>query len=215
MSYFNGPVDPADFDEGYAEQVPARSKRAKLNIGIFILICGVLASTFAANISLGGSRKEFGQGIFQIKACDQWVGIALTSGQALQNTYVANVRVIGLNPRACRNTVLKIKFFTSASQAATNMYYGAGTTPALSDSVTATSLVLRVTDSAYTGSAYATWANDAVTLIDPLGRDAGYGDDYELIEYVPSTGVYSVILTYPLAVAADVKNITIETAKYS
>lgn len=215
MSYFNGATNPDDFDEGFQEQSRHRGKRAKVNVGIFLLICGVVASTFAANISLGGSRKEFGQGIFQIKACDQWVGIALTSGQAQQNTYVANVRVIGLNPRACRNTVLRIKFFTSASQSATNMYYGAGTTPALSDSVTATSLVLRVTDSAYPGSGYAAWANNAVTIIDPLGRDAGYADDYELIEYVPETGVYSVILTYPLAVAADVKNITIETAKYS
>jgi hypothetical protein len=215
MSYFNGAIDPDDLDGEYIEDRPSRSSKAKLNAGIFILICGVVASTFAANISLGGSRKEFGQGIFQIKACDQWVGIGLTTGQGSQNSYVANVRVIGLNPRACRNTLLRIKFFTQNATLPTNMYYGAGNTPALSDSVTATSLVLRVTNTAYSGSNYAAWANDAVTLIDPQGRDAGYADDYEIIEYVPETGVYSVILTYPTAVATDVKNITIETAKYS
>ena len=213
MSYFNGPADPDDFDD--SDEIAPRNLKAKRNIGIFILICGLFGATFAANISLGGSRKEFGQGIFQIKACDQWVGIGLTTGQGSQNTYVANVRVIGLNPRACRNTLLRIKFFAAGATEPMNMYYGAGNTPALSDSVTATSLVLRVTNTAYPGTNYAAWANDAVTLIDPRGRDAGYADDYEMIEYVPETAVYSVILTYPTAVATSVKNITIETAKYS
>jgi hypothetical protein len=215
MNYFSGASDPGDFDEEIVEANSDRGTRAKLNLGIFILICGVVASTFAANISLGGSRKEFGQGIFQVKACDSWVGIGLTSGQGTQSDKVANVRVIGLNPRACRNTLLRIKLFGTNPSAPLTMYYGAGNTQALSDSVTASSLVLRITNTAYSGSNYSAWANDAVTLIDPLGRDAGYADDYEIIEYAPSNGEYSVMLTYPIALSADVKNITIETAKYS
>jgi hypothetical protein len=52
-------------------------------------------------------------------------------------------------------------------------------------------------------------------MIDPQGRDIGYADNYQIIDYIPATGVYSIIFTYPRAVAANVASITIETAKYS
>jgi hypothetical protein len=220
MSYFNNAPSPEDFEDGYSEEVaPRRSLRAKINIGIFLIIVGLVGTSLAANISLNsGARKEFGQGIFQIKACDQWVGVGLTSGQGAQNTYVANVRLIGLDPRLCKGTIFRIKFFPTGSTTPLPMYLGAGTTTASTDSVTATTLVTRITNTAYTGnnsSAYATWAYDAVTLVDPQGRDIGYADNYELIDYTPATGVYSIVFTYPRAVAAQVSSITIETAKYS
>ena len=219
MSYFTGPADPNDYDEGIIEDEGNRSKRSRINLAIFILIVGVVGSTFAANITMnGGSRKEFGQGIFQIRACDQWVGVGLTSGSGLQNTYVANVRIIGLDPRGCKGTIFRIKFFPTGSTTAMPMYYGAGPTSSLSDSATTTSLITKITNTVYSGAnqaAYETWAADALTLIDPQGRDIGYADDYEIVEYIPETGVYSIILTYPRAVATDVATITIETAKYS
>lgn len=219
MSYFNGPTDASDYDEGIIEDGGNRSKRGRLNLAIFALILGVVGSTFAANITMnGGSRKEFGQGIFQIRACDQWVGVGLTSGSGLQNTYVANVRIIGLDPRGCKGTIFRIKFFPSGSTTAMPMYLGAGTTTAVGDSVTASSLVTKITNTVYSGAnqaAYEAWATDALTLIDPQGRDIGYADDYEIVEYIPETGVYSIILTYPKAVATEVSTITIETAKYS
>lgn len=220
MSYFNGPANPEDFEDGFAEdQGPSRSKRAKLNLGIFLAVLGILGSTLAANISLNaGAKREFGQGIFQIKACDQWVGVGLTTGQGAQNAYVYNVRLIGLDPRLCKGTIFRIKFFPTGSTTAMPMYLGAGTTTAASDSVTATTLVTRITNTAYTGTnstQYHAWAYDAVTLIDPQGRDIGYADNYEFIDYNSNNGVYSIIFTYPRAVAAQVASITIETAKYS
>lgn len=216
MSYFNGAVDPDDFDEA-SESAP-RISRGKVNLGIFLIIMGLLGTTFAANISLSGGRKEFGQGVFQIKACDQWVGVGLTSGSGAQNTYVANVRLIGLDPRLCKGTIFRIRFFPSGSTTAMNMYLGAGPTSASTDSVTATTLTTRITNTSYTGnsqSAYDGWALDAVTLIDPQGRDIGYADNYEVIDYIAATGVYTIVFTYPKAVAAQVASITIETAKYS
>jgi hypothetical protein len=219
MSYFNGPADPDDFDPDFEGDIPNRSKRGRFNLGIFLLAIGIVGSTFAANISLGTvGKKEFGQGVFQIKACDQWVGVGVTSGQGAQNTYVANVRIMGLDPRACKGTIFRIKFFAPGSQSAMNMYYGAGTTTAANDSVTATTLTTKLTTTAYTGttqSQYDAWAYDAMTLIDPQGRDISYGDTYETVEYLPGPGVYSIILTYPLAVATQVSTMTIETAKYA
>jgi hypothetical protein len=52
MSYFNGPADPDDFDDEYPEQSSTRSSRARLNLGIFIVVLGVLGSTVAANPTL-------------------------------------------------------------------------------------------------------------------------------------------------------------------
>lgn len=219
MSYFNEPSNHDGFEDDYVEEAPSQKSRMQLNLGIFLLIFGLVGTTVAANISLGGvnRKKEFGQGTYQIKACDQWVGIGLTTGQGAQNTYVANVRLIGLDPRLCKGTIFRIKFFATGSTTALPMYLGAGTTTAATDSVTATTLVTRITNTAYTGgssAAYEAWAYDALTLIDPQGRDIQFGDRYEVIDYTPATAVYTVIFTLPKAVATQVARITIETAKY-
>ena len=218
MSYFNGPTSPDDYEDGYSEN-SSRRPRGKLAIAILLITSAAFGSTFAANISLnGGQRKEFGQGIYQIKACDQWVGVGLTAGQGAQNTYVANVKIFGLDPRACKGTLMRIKFFPAGSTTALPMYLGAGTTTAATDSVTATTLVTKITNAAYTGNnstQYQAWAYDAVSLVDPQGRDIGFADNYELIDYFPNDGYYSITFTYPRAVAVQVSSVTIETAKYS
>ena len=219
MSYFSGSANLEDYEDGISEERPARRMRAQRNFVIFALILGVLGSSFAANITLNsGQRKEFGQGIYQIKACDQWVGIGLTVGAGTQSNYVKTVRLFGLDPRLCKGNIFRIKLFPTGSTTPLNMYKGAGATSALSDSVTATTLVTRITNTAYTGStksAYDAWAYDAVTLVDPQGRDISYGDDYETIDYAIDTGVYTIYFTYPMALAAQVASVTIESAKYS
>jgi hypothetical protein len=217
MSYFNSPADPDDFEDGVGEQESSRSSRAKLNIGIFLLIMGVLGSTVAANISLSGGRKEFGQGIFQVKACDQWVGVNLITGEGAANPYVVNVEILGLDPRQCLGTVFRIKFFSTGSTTPLPVFVSGGPSGTLSDSVTATSVVSRITKTAYTGNTqalYGSWAYDAMTLIDPQGRDIEYADDYQLVEYYKGTGIYVVAPTYPRLLATSVNSITIETAKY-
>ena len=51
MSYFNGPANPDDYEDGEIEQESSRSGRLKINIGIFLLLMGILGSTVAANFS--------------------------------------------------------------------------------------------------------------------------------------------------------------------
>jgi hypothetical protein len=53
-----------------------------------------------------------------------------------------------------------------------------------------------------------------MTLIDPQGRDIGFADDYQFVEYYRSSGIYVIAPTYPRLLATDVNSITIETAKY-
>lgn len=217
VSYFNNPTNPDDYEDGEIERNSSRSSRFKINIGIFLLLMGVLGSTFAANISLSGGRSEFGQGIFQVKACDQWIGVNLATGQGQTNPYVVNIEILGLDPRQCMGTILRIKFFSTGSTTPLPVFVSGGPSGTLSDSVTATSVVSRITKTAYTGNtqtAYGNWAYNAMTLVDPQGRDIGYADDYQLVDYVRSKGIYSIGPTYPRLLAASVNSITIETAKY-
>jgi hypothetical protein len=221
MSYFNGPVNPEDYDEGYSEENPRKS-RLKINLAIFFVVLAALSTTFAANISLnGGQRKEFGQGIYQIKACDQWVGIGLQTAAAPDNAYVGTVKLYGFDPRLCVGRIFRIKLFQSGSTTPLDLYLGKGAT-----SGTDTASVLSLMDtstslasSGYTSStgrtAYENWAYDAVTIVDKYGRNGGFDDGYVAIDYDYPTGVYSFFLTYPRAVAALVTSVTIESAKYN
>ena len=89
---------------------PAVCRRPKVNLPTL-----VAASLFTFFAGKGGKNrrkgkndsdadkrelvfKEFGQGIFQIKACDQWVGIGLTAGSGVENPYVKNLKMYGFDP---------------------------------------------------------------------------------------------------------------------
>ena len=220
VSYFNGPVDPEDFEDGHADK-SARKSRLKLNLAIFGVVLLALSSTYAANISLGGSRKEFGQGIYQIKACDQWVGLGLQTGAGIYSTKVQTIALYGFDPRLCVGRIFRIKVFQTGSSTPLDLFLGPG-----ASSGTDTASVLSLMDtstpfssSGYTSSggntAYENWSWDAVTIVDKYGRNIGYQDTYTDIAYYPSTGVYKIQLTYPLATAAAVTSVTIESAKYN
>jgi hypothetical protein len=219
MSYFSAPA-PDDYDDsGYSESRGlSRSKRLRINLGIFITICGLLGATFAANISLnGGSRKEFGQGVFQIKACDQWVGVGLQSASAPNNAYVGTVRLYGFDPKLCLGRIFKLKLFqTSNPNTPLNFFLDAGATAGQSETSTTLSFVDTTTALSASGySTYSAWARRAVNIVDMYGRNGGRDNGYVYLSYYPDTGVYEFILTYPLAVVELVTSVTIESAKYN
>ncbi len=218
MSYFSGNVDPDDFEDGYSEVTPRKS-RLKINLAIFMVVLAALSTTYAANISLnGGQRKEFGQGIYQIKACDQWVGIGLQSAASPNNAYVGTIKLYGFDPRLCVGRIFRIKLFKTGSATPLDLYLGPGSS---SGTDTHTTLSLMDTSTAFAssgytgGSAYDNWSADAVTIVDKWGRNIGYADNYTFIDYYPTTGVYVILLTYPKALVADVTSVTIESAKYN
>jgi hypothetical protein len=182
-----------------------RSRSPKLFAGIALIIFSLLGTTLAANITLnGGLRKEFGQGVYQIKTCDQWVQIYLTPSESTANgIMVQNVQVQGLDTTKCVNSLIRIKLY-AASGSALNMYTGA--TSVAGTSAPSDSLVLKVVNS----STRAT----AVTLVDPAGRSIGRYDDWLYLSYDnrDGYGLYTIDFTEPLAKTDDVKKITIESA---
>lgn len=220
MDYLNGVDD--SYGEGELFEGPSRKRKLQRNLGIFAVVLGLLGTTLAANISLnGGQRKEFGQGIFQIKACDQWVGIGLTAGSGTQNNYVKNMKLYGFDPRLCLNRVFRIKLFASGSTTPLNLYLDDSSTAGFSD--TATSLALLDTSTAYSSSypayspltAYESWASDAVTINNKWGTNIGWGNSRLNIIYLESSGIYTIVFTTPLALVSQVTSVTIESARYS
>ena len=219
MDYLNGVDDSYGDDEGLVRR--NRKTRLQRNLGIFAVILGLLGTTLAANISLSGGRKEFGQGIFQIKACDQWVGIGLTAGSGSQNAYVKNLKLYGFDPRLCIGRVFRIKLFDSSGGNSLNLYVDESTTAG--STANADSLSLLDTSTAYSSSypaypgynAYESWASDAVTINNKWGKNIGWGNGYLYIDYTLNTGVYTIVFTTPLAVVSQVTSVTIESAKYS
>lgn len=220
MYHLNGSADPESYDEDFQDSMP-RSKRAKINIAIFLIVSAALSTTFAANISLnGGQRKEFGQGIYQIKACDQWVGIGLTAGSGAENPYVKNLKMYGFDPRLCVGRLFRIKLFPSGSTTPLNLYIDSGATANTTE--TSTTLTLMDTSTPYSagyngpgGSGYAGWAADAVTLVNKQGVNVGWYSDYLYIDYTESSGIYTVVFAQPRALVAQVASVTIESAKYN
>jgi hypothetical protein len=222
VSYFSNPASPEDYEDGYSEE-GARRPRRKIAIAILLITTAALGSTFAANISLnGGQRKEFGQGIFQIKACDQWVGIGLTAGSGVQADYVKNVKLYGFDPQLCLGRVFKVKLFPTGSTTALPLYVDE-TTTGLSTGDTTTTLTLLDTSTAYSPSypvytgmnAYQSWSADAVTLINALGTNIKYNSKWLNISYTKESAVYTIILKYPAALVGQVASVTIESAKYN
>lgn len=211
-------------DDSYGEdEAPQSSRfnRGKLNLGIFILILGVLGSTFAANISLSSNgRKEFGQGIFQIKACDQWVGVGMVSGSGLENGYVKNLKLYGFDPRLCVGRVFNLKLFKTGNTNPLALYIDDSSTAA-SGTDTATALGIVDTNTAYSagyvgpaGSGYDAWAAAAVKIKTLQGFDV-YSNSKINIRYDKLTGIYTVAFTYPRALVVDVNSVTFESACYS
>jgi hypothetical protein len=223
MTYFNGPIDPDDYHDEYAEDGVAR-KSSRVKFALLLAIVSLIGTTVAANISLNGgqARKEFGQGIYQIKACDQWVGINATAGAGSENSYVKNLKLYGFDPRLCIGRTFKIKLFPTGSTTPLPLYVDETSTVGVSGDTT-TVLTLMDTSTAYSSSyrtypsmdAYQSWSADAVTLVNRLGSNVGWKSNWLSIVYTKGTGVYTIIFKYPAALVAQVASVTIESACYS
>ena len=79
---------------------------------IIIAALFLVSSTFAINITINGNnRVEFGQGIYQIKACDQYVALEFVSTSAYANGYsrVGAIVFKGLDVQKCKGTAMRLR----------------------------------------------------------------------------------------------------------
>ena len=185
----------------HPEEQNASKKKYLLIFGFALLFFG---TTVAARVTInGGDSINFGQGVYQIKACDGWININLEKtatadgvmygGQMVQAVNAVNID--GLNTAMCKGNNFKIKLFTSGNSTPLDLY----TQDAASSASNQVWLSINKT-------------TQVVSILNTSGVDLGeYGDDYVALGMDPDTHRYTVYFFYPLLAASRVNSITIES----
>ena len=185
----------------HPEERKASKKKYWLILGFALLLFG---TTVAARVTInGGNSFNFGQGVYQIKACDGWININLEKtatvdgvmygGQRVQA--VSAVNIDGLNTASCKGNNFKIKLFTTGNSTPLDLY----TQDAASSASNQVWLSINKT-------------TQVVSILNTSGVDLGeYGDDYVALGMDPDTHRYTVYFFYPLLAASRVNSITIES----
>ena len=89
---------------------------AKLIIGLLLTIVTGIGSIFAGTFSMGDSASalEYGQGVYKISACDDWVRVNILAGATGEYgapeglSALTGVVISSLDTRACANTEFTI-----------------------------------------------------------------------------------------------------------
>ena len=187
----------------YALQDQAKSafSKKKLALGLAILFATV-GTTLATTLTINtGSQITFGQGIYQIRACDGWIKISFektdTAGGVMDGgsmvQAVSAVNIDSFNSVACKNTNFKIKLFKSGVANALNLY--------------------TQEDSSASNQVWLSVDNDGlVTILDASGTDLGeFGDTAVGLGLDSETGRYTAYFFTPLQPASNVESYTVES----
>jgi hypothetical protein len=157
-----------------------------------------LASTLTINTN---NRITFGQGVYQIRACDGWIKISFektdTASGVMDNgslvQAVSAVNIDSFNSQACKNTNFKIKLFKTGVATALDLY-------SQEDSTASNQVWLSVDNSG------------VVTLLDTGGTNLGeFGDTAVGLGMDSETGRYTIYFFTPLQPAANVDSYTVES----
>jgi hypothetical protein len=219
--YEVGSYDDDPYAEDFEESLE-QSKRPKRILAIFFITLGLLGTTFAANISLNKGRIEMGQGLYQIKACDQWVAIGLypTAATYPEGSRVDMIELVGLDPRLCKDVIFQLKLYDTAT-AQLPLFTGtivSDTNTATIDTGTVRTISVYDTqtvsyDPLINNPTYPQYASKALTLVNEAGVNVGYSDAFHKITYYASAGTYRIKLLQPLCPMGSVVKVTIESAR--
>ena len=203
-----------DYDEGYHDDIPVRKPRSpKFIIGFGLLAMSVVGFTFAANISVGsGNRLEFGQGLYEITACDQWIGIKLnpTAASYGGQSRVANVNISGLDvldSGKCQGVDFRIQLRNVSDVVMPLFSDNSGLVDRLLFNVSSdVSKDRRNALSFYDGF--------GVMVTSSISGTGGYAyDGSQYLSYNGSTGIYTIIFNSPQATMSAVYSLTVQSAR--
>lgn len=219
--------DSAFYDgDGSVPIERSRSRSKRFILGVLLLTLGIFSTTLAANITLnGGKRQEFGQGLYVIKACDQWVSIGFnTIASATGGTVsVANggsgiarnagdlkikqMIINGLDTKLCRGTNIKIQLWSGSNTVPMPLF--------TDNSGDVSRVILNIPSNAVTAT-IADRGNN-LNFINGYGQVIGsaqaWDDGYEFLDWnsnAPAT--YILQFTTPLAWSQDFTRLTLESA---
>jgi hypothetical protein len=193
---------------------PGRFSSRGFRLTLLAVIVSLVGTTFAINVTINGNnRVEFGQGLYRITSCDQFMNVNLKSGNAFADGYsrVESIELSGLDVARCANTSIRLRLYDATNPAPmdlfTNIAYTSRGTSYPCCTETGTAVVMVIAANATQAT-----AAQSVTLISPSGRNIGYGDRHESIRYESTTAVFTVTFASPLAIMRDVAKTTLESA---
>ena len=186
-------------------------RNSKLFLGFSLIVLSVTGLTLAASFTINSGKVEFGQGIYKIQSCDQWVAINLVPTEASYGglSRVANIQISGLDATRCRGSNFKIQLYPTGASPAAMALFAESNTPVDRLLLSISSDVTKV-------------RANAVSFIDGSGRlvtaslaadGSGYAyDRWQYLTYATTNGVYSVSFTRPLATVSAVNSLTVQSA---
>lgn len=187
----------------FALQDQARStlSRKKLLVGLALLVI-TLGTTLATTLTINtNNRVTFGQGLYQIRACDGWIKISFEKTDTANGVMdggtrvqaVSAVNIDSFNSLSCRNTNFKIKLFKTGVPTALFLY-------TQENSTDSNQVWLSVDNSG------------VVTLLDASGTNLGeFGDSAVGLGMDSETGRYTIYFFTPLQPASNVNSYTVES----
>ena len=198
-----------EYDEGYHDDIPVREKRSpKFILGFGMIALSVVGFTVAASLTIGnGNRLEFGQGLYRITSCDQWIGIKLNPSAASYSgqSRVANMNLSGFDALNCRGRNRKIQLLDGS----------AAVLPIFSDtSGLVDRVLLNVSSDTNKGRANAVGFYDGygVLVTSSLSGSNGYAyDGNQYLSYNSSSGVYSILFNSPQATMSAVNSLIVQS----
>ena len=175
---------------------------ASFKIGVALLLLAAISSTLAANISVNqNDRMEFSQGVYTVRACNDWIQIEILYGATEYGfSPITGFVFRGINPFQCSSTTLTFKVFEDldygpATQRQLDLYE---TNPdGTSDPVNEILLVIN--------------ESGLITLADPDSTPIAEDSPFISSSLDQSTLDFTVGFTYPLAYMEDLDNITVES----
>jgi len=157
----------------------------------------------ASNLTINSNnRVTFGQGIYRVTACDDWIDIGFqttsTSDGVLENGVrvqaVSGIVIKGFNAAGCKNKNFKIKLFKNTAPTTPLALYQQ------EDGTNSNQVWLSVNNAG------------AVSLLDTYGRDLGeYGDSAIGLAQDSDTGDYITYFFTPLQPATNVDSSSVES----
>ncbi len=202
-----------DYDEGYHDDIPERKRRSpNFIIGFGLLALSMAGVTLAASITIGnGNRLEFGQGLYRITSCDQWIGIKLNPSAASYSgqSRVANMNLSGFDALNCRGKDIRIQLLDGSSAILPIFTDASG----LVDRV-----ILNVSTDTNRGRANAVgfYNGYGVLVTSSLSGSNGYAyDSGQYLSYNSTTGIYTILFNSPQATMSAVNSLTVQSASSS
>jgi hypothetical protein len=195
-------------------QKPGRFSSRSFRLTVLAVIISLIGTTFAINVTINGNNSvEFGQGVYRITSCDQFMNVNLKSSNAFDDglSRVGSIELSGVDVARCANTSVRLRLYDASNPAPMELfnniaYTSRGTSyPCCTETGTAVVMVIAANATQAT-------AAQSVTLISPSGRSIGYGDRHQSIRYESTTAVFTVTFASPLAIMRDVAKTTLESA---